>query len=87
MSVALAPAWTQIIDGKTYAVRRIEGSRYEVWRDGHNLGSFEFRPNTPQGPIADVHGAEARAVANAFVDAYRSELAGLRSDTQSTTGG
>jgi hypothetical protein len=76
MNVALAPAWTHVIDGKTYAVRRIGGHIYEVWRDGQQLGSFEFHPHTPQGPVAYVHdGPEARAVANAFVDAYRNETA------------
>jgi hypothetical protein len=76
MNVALAPAWTQVIGGKVYAVRRIGGSSYEVWRDGEKLGSFEFRPHTEQGPVAYVHdGPEARAVANAFVEAYRNELA------------
>jgi hypothetical protein len=75
MNVALAPAWTQVIDGKTYSVRRIGQSSYQVWRDGQDLGWFEFRPHTPHGPIADVHnGPEARAVANAFVEAYRNEL-------------
>ena len=75
MNVALAPAWTQVIDGKIYSVRRIGGSIYEVWREGQNLGSFEFLPHTEQGPVAYVNdGPEARAVANAFVEAYRNEL-------------
>jgi hypothetical protein len=76
MSVALAPAWAQIIDGKTYAVRRIGSSSYEVRRDGQNLGSFEFRLHTPRGPVADVHaGAKARAVAWAdhFTRAWHSD--------------
>lgn len=75
MNVALAPAWTQVIGGQLYAVRRIGGSIYEVWREGQKLGSFEFLPDTPEGPVAYVHdGPEARAVADAFVEAYRNEL-------------
>jgi hypothetical protein len=75
MNVALAPAWTQVIDGQVYAVRRIGGSIYEVWHEDRKLGSFEFLPHTSEGPVAYVHdGAEARAVADAFVEAYRNEL-------------
>jgi len=54
MSVALAPAWSQVLGGKAYAVRRIGSSTYEVWREGKKLGSFEFLPHTAQGPVVSV---------------------------------
>jgi hypothetical protein len=65
-----------MVDGKMYAVRRIGAWTYEVWRDGHRLGSFHFRPHNAQGPITYTNdNPEAQAVANAFLDAYRSESA------------
>lgn len=76
MNVALAPAWSQVLDGKVYSVRRVGGSTYEVWREGVKLGSFEFLPHSAEGPVVYVSdGPEARAVANAFVAAYRNESA------------
>lgn len=76
MNLALAPAWTHVVDGKIYSVKRIGGSIYEVWREGNRIGSFEFLPHTAHGPVAYVHdGPEARAVADAFVEAYRNESA------------
>ena len=71
MNVALAPAWGQFVDGTFYAVRRVGGSTYEVWREGQKVGSFEFFPHTVEGPVAYIsEGPEAHAVANAFVEAY-----------------
>lgn len=75
MSLALAPAWTKEIDGKVYAVKRIGGNVYQVWRAGKNVGSFEFFPHTAHGPTAYArNGPEARALADAFVAAYRNEV-------------
>jgi hypothetical protein len=72
MNVALAPAWSQVLDGKVYSVRRLGGSTYEVWREGVKLGSFEFHPHSVHSPVAEVSDdPEARAVADAFVAAYR----------------
>jgi hypothetical protein len=72
MSIEPAPAWTTNIDGKTYTVKLLGGRVYEVCLAADRIGTFELLPDTAQGSEPfHASGLEARAVADAFVTAYR----------------
>jgi hypothetical protein len=67
-------AWTTELYGKTYTVKAIGAHVYSIHCGAEELGSFEFLPHTPHGPTAYANLPPIpRAVANAFVDAYRNE--------------
>ncbi len=72
MSLEPEAAWTKELEGTAYTVKRAGAPHvYSIWRGAEELGLFELLPNTPHGPTAYASlGREARAVANAFVQAY-----------------
>lgn len=69
-----APAWTKVIDGAAYTVKRIGDDRFGIWRDVEELGTFELYsdPSEALRPgYADDLSLEARAVVREFVSDYR----------------
>jgi hypothetical protein len=69
-------AWTIQLNGKTYSLTVIGRHIYAIWLGTERLGSFEFLPDTGQGPaVRALLPPELRAVAAAFLRAYREENA------------
>jgi hypothetical protein len=76
MAARTSAAWTVHLYGKTYSLSLIGRHIYAIWLGGEQLGSFEFLPDTPQGPaVRALLPPELRAVAAAFLRAYREENA------------
>lgn len=74
-----APAWTKLINGAVYTVKRIDDVVFGIWRETEELGSFQLHhvgQNELRAEYGDDLSLEARAVVSEFIEKSREDPEG-----------